>query len=148
VASFDPVANKNELDLTFHVEKQNITLYFDPEKLEKVIFNLLSNAVKFTPAGGKLTIMAKKNPTKEANFPSGWLEISVCDTGPGIPREQLAHIFDRFFQPSTAVKVRTAERNLLSGFQWGIPISSRKKLSTIWKNRISVRASRKSRRFI
>jgi signal transduction histidine kinase/DNA-binding response OmpR family regulator len=98
VNSFEPVANKNELDLTFHAEEENITLYFDPEKLEEVIFNLLSNAVKFTPAGGKITIMAQKNPTKEANFPSGWLEISVYDTGPGIPMEQLAHIFNRFYQ--------------------------------------------------
>ncbi|MFC2146036.1 ATP-binding protein, partial [Acidobacteriota bacterium] len=64
----------------------------------EVIFNLLSNAVKFTPAGGKITITAKKNPTKTANFPSGWLEILCCDTGPGIPGEQLAYIFDRFFQ--------------------------------------------------
>jgi signal transduction histidine kinase/DNA-binding response OmpR family regulator len=98
MASFEPVANKNELDLTFHAEEENITLYFDTEKLEEIIFNLLSNAVKFTPAGGKITVKATKKPTKEANYPSGWLEISVYDTGPGIPREQLAHIFDRFFQ--------------------------------------------------
>ncbi|MGD2085108.1 MAG: ATP-binding protein [Candidatus Aminicenantes bacterium] len=98
VASFDPVANKNELDLTFHAEEQNITLYFDVEKLEEVIFNLLSNAVKFTPAGGKITIIVQKKSKKEANFPSGWLEISICDTGPGIPKGQLAHVFQRFYQ--------------------------------------------------
>ncbi len=98
VVSFDPVANKHKLGLTFHAEEENITLYFDPGKLEEVVFNLLSNAVKFTPAGGNIAIIVKKNPTKEENFPSGWLEISVCDTGPGIPREQLVHIFDRFFQ--------------------------------------------------
>jgi signal transduction histidine kinase/DNA-binding response OmpR family regulator len=98
VASFDPVANKNDLDLTFHAEEESITLYFDPEKLEEVIFNILSNAVKFTPGGGKITVTVTKNPTKEANFPSGWLEISVCDTGPGIPRDQLAHIFNHFYQ--------------------------------------------------
>ncbi|NIM17318.1 MAG: hypothetical protein GTO45_35400, partial [Candidatus Aminicenantes bacterium] len=98
VASFDAVANKNELDLTFHPEEENITIYFDPGKLEDVIFNLLSNAVKFTPAGGKITVTVSKKPTKEANFPSGWLEISVCDTGPGILRNQLSHIFNRFYQ--------------------------------------------------
>jgi signal transduction histidine kinase/DNA-binding response OmpR family regulator/ligand-binding sensor domain-containing protein len=98
VASFDSVANKNELDLTFHAEEENITLYFDPGKLEKVIFNLLSNAVKFTPTGGNITLKAAKNPAKAANFTSGFVEISVCDTGPGIPGEQLVHIFNRFFQ--------------------------------------------------
>jgi signal transduction histidine kinase/DNA-binding response OmpR family regulator len=97
-ASFDPVTNKSELDLTFHTKEENITLYFDPGKLEEVIFNLLSNAVKFTPAGGKITVTVTKNPTKEVNFPSGWLEISVCDTGPGILGNQLPHIFNRFYQ--------------------------------------------------
>jgi signal transduction histidine kinase/DNA-binding response OmpR family regulator len=98
VAAFEPLTNKHELDLTFHAEEESITLYFDPEKLEEVIFNLLSNAVKFTPMGGKITVAVTKNLTKEASFPSGWLEISICDTGPGIPREQLAHIFTRFYQ--------------------------------------------------
>jgi signal transduction histidine kinase/DNA-binding response OmpR family regulator len=98
VASFDPIANEHELNLTFHAEEENITLYFDPGKLEEVIFNLLSNAVKFTPGGGKITVAVTKNPQKEANFTLGWLEISVCDTGPGIPMEQMPHIFNRFFQ--------------------------------------------------
>jgi signal transduction histidine kinase/DNA-binding response OmpR family regulator len=98
VASFDPVADKNELDLTFHAEGENITLYFDPGKLEEVLFNLLSNAVQFTPAGGKITVTVTKDPTKEANFSPGWLEISVCDTRPGIPGEQSAHIFNRFYR--------------------------------------------------
>jgi len=106
VASFEPVAAKNELDLTFHIENEdeddvemeNITLYFDPEKLEEVIFNLLSNAVKFTPPGGKINVTIKKNRTEEKTFPSGSADIMVCDTGPGIPRDQLTHIFDRFYQ--------------------------------------------------
>jgi signal transduction histidine kinase/DNA-binding response OmpR family regulator len=101
VSSFDMVADNNELDLTFQAEAKNITLYFDPEKLENVIFNLLSNALKFTPRGGKITIKVVQQTTKNVRFPSGWLEISVCDTGPGIPREQLLHIFDRFYQSDT-----------------------------------------------
>jgi signal transduction histidine kinase/DNA-binding response OmpR family regulator/ligand-binding sensor domain-containing protein len=97
-ASFDPVTIENELDLTFHTKEENITIYFDPGKLEEALFNLLSNAVKFTPAGGKITVAVTKNPAKEADFPSGWLEISVCDTGPGILSNQLPHIFNRFYQ--------------------------------------------------
>jgi signal transduction histidine kinase/DNA-binding NarL/FixJ family response regulator len=98
VASFDPVATKNDLDLTFLSEEEDITLYFDPGKLEEVIFNLLANAIKFTPPGGKITVYAAPIPAGEENFPAGALEISVYDTGPGIPREQLTHIFDRFYQ--------------------------------------------------
>ncbi|MCP5107432.1 MAG: response regulator, partial [bacterium] len=53
---------------------------------------------KFTPPGGKVEVTVKRNPTALGNFPAGSIEISVSDTGPGIPREQLAHIFDRFYQ--------------------------------------------------
>ena len=97
-ASFDPVATKNDLDLIFHSELEEINLYFDPGKLEEVIFNLLANAIKFTPAGGRITINAASIASGEENFPAGALEISICDTGPGIPREQLTRIFDRFYQ--------------------------------------------------
>jgi signal transduction histidine kinase/DNA-binding response OmpR family regulator len=97
-ASFEPVAAKNELDLSFHTEEENIMLYFDSKKLEEAVFNLLANAVKFTPPGGKVTIKIIRNGTGDKNFPSGSVEISVSDTGPGIPRDRLSHIFDRFYQ--------------------------------------------------
>jgi signal transduction histidine kinase len=55
-----------------------------------VLSNLLGNAVKFTPDGGKVTIHAEARGQGVA--------VSVADTGPGIPPEQAAHIFDRFWQ--------------------------------------------------
>jgi signal transduction histidine kinase/DNA-binding response OmpR family regulator len=99
-ASFESIAAANELNLTFQAKAENITLYFDPEKLEDIIFNLLANAVKFTPPGGMVTVAVNTTepPPGEEDFPAGSLDISVSDTGPGIPRDQLAHIFDRFFQ--------------------------------------------------
>jgi signal transduction histidine kinase/CheY-like chemotaxis protein/AraC-like DNA-binding protein len=104
-ASFEPLAVQKEVDLTFSTEEEDITLYFDPEKLEEILFNLLSNAVKFTPAGGKISVLVRSRSINAGNFPSdrvspltSYVEISVCDTGPGIPREQLDHIFDRFYQ--------------------------------------------------
>jgi signal transduction histidine kinase/DNA-binding response OmpR family regulator len=98
VASFDLLSSQYDLDLTFQAREEDITLYFDLEKMEDVMGNLLINAVKFTPGGGKITVSAKRIPTKEEHFPAGYLEISVSDTGPGIPREQLANIFERFYQ--------------------------------------------------
>ncbi|NIM14951.1 MAG: response regulator [Candidatus Aminicenantes bacterium] len=91
-ASFEMAAAQNELDLIFHAEEENITLYFDPGKLEEAICNLISNAVKFTPAGGRISLSVKISPGSDFG------EISVSDTGPGIPRDQLEHIFDRFYQ--------------------------------------------------
>ena len=102
VGSFEIAAAENDLELTLQTEEEEIELYMDPEKLETVMVNLLGNAVKFTPAGGKITVTVKKNPGLGENFPAGWLEIRVCDTGPGIPREQLANIFDRFYQAEAA----------------------------------------------
>ncbi|MCP5050100.1 MAG: response regulator, partial [bacterium] len=107
-ASFQLLAHHTELDLFFHFEyehEQNnetetgdIVLYIDPQKMEIVFTNLLANAVKFTPPGGKIEVTVKENPPSGENFPSGSVEISVSDTGPGIPKGQLAHIFDRFYQ--------------------------------------------------
>jgi signal transduction histidine kinase/DNA-binding response OmpR family regulator len=102
VASFESLAEQHELELVFHAGEEAILLYLDARKLEDVMINLLINAVKFTPPGGKITMAVKSVPVKNEKFPSGSMQISICDTGPGIPREQLAHIFDRFFQsPST-----------------------------------------------
>jgi signal transduction histidine kinase/DNA-binding NarL/FixJ family response regulator len=97
-AAFDPVIEKYELELIFQAKEENISLYFDPEKLEEVVYNLLSNAVKFTPPGGRITVTVNRNTQTEEGFPAGVLDISVSDTGPGIPREQLSYIFDRFYQ--------------------------------------------------
>jgi signal transduction histidine kinase len=48
VGSFESLVAQKPLDLTFQTGEENISLYYDPEKLEKVIGNLISNAVKFT----------------------------------------------------------------------------------------------------
>ncbi|UCH97137.1 MAG: response regulator, partial [Candidatus Aminicenantes bacterium] len=98
LASFEHPLQENELTLDFHNPEESIHLYFDREKLEEVFTNLLANAVKFTPAGGQITVSVRQIMEREEDFPGGSLEVLVRDTGIGIPREQLAHIFDRFFQ--------------------------------------------------
>ena len=62
----------------------------DPRWLHQVITNLLSNALKFTPPGGHVTV-----GTRRAG-PDAVLQ--VTDTGPGIPADELPHIFDRFWR--------------------------------------------------
>ncbi len=96
--SFDSLAVQNEVELIFQTEAEDIPLYYDPEKLEEVISNLLSNAVKFTPDGGRITLAVKVKKALSAMEEQEYLEVSVSDTGPGIPPEDMAHIFDRFYQ--------------------------------------------------
>lgn len=62
----------------------------DRDRIMQILSNLISNALKFTPDGGSVTIKAK---TSEAE-----VQISVTDTGPGIPEEKLEQIFERFTQ--------------------------------------------------
>jgi len=105
-ANFEPLANTRELDLSFHAAEEDITLYVDTGKLEQVMANLLINAFKFTPAGGKITVEARRVAGTDEAFPGGNLQISVSDTGSGIPRERLIHIFDRFYQADSTYENR------------------------------------------
>ena len=109
LASFHMLAKKNKLQLAFQTGNDDIPLYFDAQKLEEAINNLLINAIKFTPPGRKITVSVSLNQNTSAgeqNHPvedtlppdQDYVIISVNDTGTGIPKEQLAHIFDRFYQ--------------------------------------------------
>ena len=94
---FESLARQNKIELIFQSEADDISLYFDAEPLEKIITNLLSNAFNYTPAGGKIRVSVRRF-SETAGFSAGCVEISVHNTGIGIPRDQLPHIFDRFYR--------------------------------------------------
>jgi signal transduction histidine kinase len=71
-------------------------VFIDAEKIERVLVNLLDNAIKFTPPGGKIILTIKSTNDSE-----GEVEVSVVDSGPGIPAEQCRRIFDKFAQLRT-----------------------------------------------
>lgn len=65
-------------------------VYADPDRVRQLLANLLDNAIKYTPNGGKIQISALHRTTQT-------VQVSICDDGPGIPRENQKHIFeDRF----------------------------------------------------
>ena len=70
---------------------ENIEISGDLYKLERICYNLISNALKYTPKGGEVAMAVKRKGENE-------VEISVKDNGAGIPKDEVAHVFDRFYQ--------------------------------------------------
>ncbi|MFO7935182.1 MAG: two-component regulator propeller domain-containing protein [Bacteroidales bacterium] len=91
---FLPYAEKKQVDFQFRPELPELMIYFDADKVEKILYNLLSNAFKHTPVRGRV-LYAVNRDVKEGKE---MVRITVTDSGPGIPREHLPHIFERFFQ--------------------------------------------------
>lgn len=71
-------------------------VFADRMRVKQVLFNLLSNALKFTPEGGKVRV--------EGALRDGFVEISVSDTGIGIPKDQHQAVFDKFHQVGATTK--------------------------------------------
>jgi signal transduction histidine kinase len=65
----------------------------DEYMIDTVIRNLTSNALKFTPAGGQVTLSARRNGLSSDNGATGWVEVGVTDTGVGISREDIDKLF-------------------------------------------------------
>lgn len=96
--------NNRNLSLQFLPEPlpERANLQADPTRIMQVLRNLLSNAIKFTPAGGQIYIQIKPvfdHPAANVNQPDGW-DITVQDTGIGIPENELESVFDKFVQSS------------------------------------------------
>jgi DNA-binding response OmpR family regulator/two-component sensor histidine kinase len=101
--SFKEYAKQTKVNLIFHSEPKSINLYFDTDKLEKILYNLLSNAFRFTPEGGKVEL--KVSEAEEDDIGSSvpfnndqLVKITVSDSGKGIPAKDVKYIFERFYQ--------------------------------------------------
>ena len=82
--------------LTVELPGTPMPLVCDPTRVVQVICNLLSNAVKYTPPGGHITLSARRR--------DDLCEVSVRDTGIGIPSDMLARVFDMFTQVPHAIE--------------------------------------------
>lgn len=106
-----PLAKEKGIRIEETVEDGLQTLNADRDRIMQVVMNLLSNAVKFTQQGGRITIS-----TNRVAFPSG-VAVSVADTGPGISRDDLKLIFERFHRSGDVLT------NTIEGTGLGLSIS-------------------------
>jgi len=86
---FQPLADERGIALVTEIPHHLPNVYLDAERILQVLSNLLGNAIKFVGGGGTVTLRATREP--------GGVRVSVIDDGPGIPPEELPHVFDRFW---------------------------------------------------
>lgn len=102
--SFESLADRKQIDLHVQIPEAPLTGFFDRDKVEKIVANLVSNAFKFTPDGGRVTVTVREDGT-----------FMVQDNGIGIPAEQMAHLFERFYF--------TTESDLQTGSGLGLALT-------------------------
>jgi signal transduction histidine kinase/ligand-binding sensor domain-containing protein/DNA-binding response OmpR family regulator len=102
---FSDKASRKQIHYQFKPGSQEITAWFDPGKMETILFNLLANAFKFTPRNGNIIfeIAEDKNPNK--TYLNGFVRLKITDSGIGISHEDQARIFDTFYQAKEARKM-------------------------------------------
>ncbi len=96
-----PLVEEVRLDLDVRVPPALPTVQADPERIAQVLSNLLGNALKFTSPPGRVTVSAARD--------GDMVRVTVADTGTGISREQLPHIFDRYWDGTpSSIRARGA----------------------------------------
>ena len=91
---FTPLSEQKNIQLAFEDHSNGLFMYFDRDKVGKILTNLLSNAFKFTKVGGKVRVVLEKCIIDSRRY----AHIIVEDTGCGISKEDQAHVFERFYR--------------------------------------------------
>ena len=94
-------------------EIDQVQVMGDRDRLKQVLVNLAGNAIQYTPAGGQVTLGLEKDGSQA--------RVTVSDTGPGIPTQDLPHIFERFYRGERSRKRTSGSQS--SGFGLGLSIA-------------------------
>ena len=92
--SYQHLANAKGIDVSFAARENDVEMDFSPDLIRKILGNLVSNAIKFTPEYGRVYITTSADGRR--------LTLTVADSGRGIDREDIDHIFEPFFQGNTS----------------------------------------------
>jgi signal transduction histidine kinase len=108
ISTLAPVAHKKQVELVLDNTVVSCELAGDAERLRQVFVNLVDNSVKFTPKGGRVTVQARvSDAAGDGEDDDGAVllapvrrvvEVTVADTGIGIPKAERARVFDAFYQ--------------------------------------------------
>lgn len=98
VEYFEDLAKSKKISFSFYSNLESYQGYFDADIVEKVIYNLLSNAFKFTNEDGSIKVKVTVNEVSQA------LSFQIEDSGIGISKEDMAHLFERFYQAQGETK--------------------------------------------
>jgi signal transduction histidine kinase/DNA-binding response OmpR family regulator len=129
--TFQNYAEKRNMKFTFSTDIKELNIYFDADKLDKVLFNLISNAFKYTENGGVIEIMVTKQSAAVLPAPvKSYIEVSIKDTGVGISKEAVNNIFQRFHS--------TENNRPIDSASTGIGLSLAKELVELHNGRIEV----------
>ena len=90
VADLQPAIAAKQQDVTVTVPDEACRVVTDAAKLHDIMRNLVENAINYSPDGAEVALAAAR--------PNGTLTITVADSGPGIPAEDLARVFERFYR--------------------------------------------------
>jgi two-component system OmpR family sensor kinase/two-component system sensor histidine kinase BaeS len=89
-ASFELQAESKRQVLSLELPPDLPSIGVDPQRVRQVVANLISNALRHTPEAGRVVVSALERPDA--------VQVSVADSGPGLPAEDIPHVFDRFWQ--------------------------------------------------
>ena len=111
---FEPEVRKKGLTYSYTKDIQHDYVIGDETKVREIFINIIGNSLKYTPAGGKITIDIKELPSDRENYIA--YKIVVEDTGIGMSKEYLPHIFEEFSREHTSTESKVIGTGL------GLPI--------------------------
>ena len=118
----DNLAMSKNIEIEFNIPKNDVRIEADESRLEQVWINLVNNAIKYTNDNGVVTISVKKT-SKE-------VEVTIQDTGVGMSKEAISHIFERLYRQD---KSRSVEGN-------GLGLSIVKRIIDLHQGTIDVKS--------